>query len=169
MEIRLADLSDLNACLAIEDTFETEYVWQMEEQNRPGSIDVSFRLTRLPRPMRVSNIISRDELIEDYQNGGTLLVADDDGVRGYIDIKAHAWNQILYINNLAITASFRRKGVATRLMRAFASLFIATSASTPLQAQMRDEQPVVVITEYDSVRNLTFPNPPAIDLPDLYR
>src|SRR4030067_1029580 len=118
MEIRLADLSDLNACLAIEDTFETEYVWQMEEQNRPGSIDVSFRLTRLPRPMRVSNIISRDELIEDYQNGGTLLVADDDGVRGYIDIKAHAWNQILYINNLAITASFRRKGVATRLMRA---------------------------------------------------
>ncbi len=58
---------------------------------------------------------------------------------------------------------------ATRLMRAFASLFIATSASTPLQAQMRDEQPVVVLTEYDSVRNLTFPNPPAIDLPDLYR
>ena len=118
MEIRLADLSDLNACLAIEDTFETEYVWQMEEQNRPGSIDVSFRLTRLPRPMRVSNIISRDELIENYQNGGTLLVADDEGVRGYIDIRAHAWNQILYINNLAITASYRRKGVGTRLMRA---------------------------------------------------
>ena len=58
---------------------------------------------------------------------------------------------------------------ATRLMRAFASLFIATSASTPLQAQMRDGKPVVVLTEYDSVRNLTFPNPPAIDLPDLYR
>ena len=25
------------------------------------------------------------------------------------------------------------------------------------------------LTEFDSVRNLTFPNPPAIDLPDLYR
>ena len=36
---------------------------------------------------------------------------------------------------------------ATRLMRAFASLFIATSASTPLQAQMRDGKPVVVLTE----------------------
>ena len=58
---------------------------------------------------------------------------------------------------------------ATRLMRAFAALFIATSASTPLQAQMRDGRPVVVLTEYDSVRNLTFPNPPALDLPDLYR
>jgi succinyl-diaminopimelate desuccinylase len=28
---------------------------------------------------------------------------------------------------------------------------------------------VVVLTEFDSVRNMTFPNPPAIDLPDLYR
>ncbi len=58
---------------------------------------------------------------------------------------------------------------ATRLMRAFASLFIASSASTPLQAQMRQGKPVVVLTGYDSVRNLTFPNPMAIDLPDLYR
>lgn len=58
---------------------------------------------------------------------------------------------------------------ATRLLRAFAALFIATSASTPLQAQVRGGRPMVALTEYDSVRNLTFPNPPEIDLPDLYR
>jgi acetylornithine deacetylase/succinyl-diaminopimelate desuccinylase-like protein/gamma-glutamyl:cysteine ligase YbdK (ATP-grasp superfamily) len=58
---------------------------------------------------------------------------------------------------------------ATRLLRAFASLFIATSASTPLQAQVRGGRAVVVLTGNDSVRNLTFPNPPEIDLPDLYR
>jgi succinyl-diaminopimelate desuccinylase len=58
---------------------------------------------------------------------------------------------------------------AARLLRAFASLFIATSASTPLQAEIRAGRPVVVLTEFDSVRNLTFPNPPEIDLPDLYR
>ncbi|GAB4547473.1 MAG: hypothetical protein Fur002_23510 [Anaerolineales bacterium] len=58
---------------------------------------------------------------------------------------------------------------ATRLMRAFAALFIATGASTPMQAQVRDGRAVVALTEFDSVRNLTFPNPPAIDLPDLYR
>lgn len=57
----------------------------------------------------------------------------------------------------------------SRLLRAFAALFIAVSASTPLQAQMRGARPVVALTEYDSVRNLTFPNPPEIDLPDLYR
>jgi succinyl-diaminopimelate desuccinylase len=58
---------------------------------------------------------------------------------------------------------------ASRLLRAFASLFIATTASTPMQAQVRGGRAVVALTEYDSVRNLTFPNPPAIDLPDLYR
>lgn len=58
---------------------------------------------------------------------------------------------------------------ATRLMRAFAALFIAVTASTPLQAVVRDGQVEVVLTGFDSVRNLTFPNPPALDLPDLYR
>jgi succinyl-diaminopimelate desuccinylase len=58
---------------------------------------------------------------------------------------------------------------ATRLLRAFASLFIATSASTPMRAEVRAGRAVVALTEFNSVRNLTFPNPPSIDLPDLYR
>ncbi len=58
---------------------------------------------------------------------------------------------------------------ATRLLRAFAALFVATSASTPMQAQVRGGRAVVVLTGHDSIRNLTFPNPAAIDLPDLYR
>src|SRR5512135_3271021 len=58
---------------------------------------------------------------------------------------------------------------AARLLRAFAALFMATTASTPMQAQVRGGRAVVVLTEHDSIRNLTFPNPPAIDLPDLYR
>jgi succinyl-diaminopimelate desuccinylase len=58
---------------------------------------------------------------------------------------------------------------ATRVLRAFSSLFIATAASTPMQAQVKDGRAVVILTENDSVRNLTFPNPREIDLPDLYR
>jgi succinyl-diaminopimelate desuccinylase len=57
----------------------------------------------------------------------------------------------------------------TRLMRAFAALFIASSASTPLSASQGNERQQVVLTDFDSIRNLTFPNPPTIDLPDLYR
>lgn len=59
---------------------------------------------------------------------------------------------------------------ATRLMRAYAALFIATSASTPLQAEaIANTGTWIRLTEYDSVRNLTFPNPTTLDQPDLYR
>ncbi len=58
---------------------------------------------------------------------------------------------------------------ASRLLRAFAALFIATSAATPLQARQVDDHPAVVLTDCNSVRNRTFPNPPVIDLPNLYR
>lgn len=58
---------------------------------------------------------------------------------------------------------------ATRLMRAFTPIFIATSASTPMRPDFRKGQPVVVLTEVDSNRNYTFPNPETLDIPNLYR
>lgn len=58
---------------------------------------------------------------------------------------------------------------ATRLMRAFACLFIATSASTPFRPGWKDGEPVIYLTSFDSNRNLTFPNPRTLDLPNLYR
>jgi len=118
MEIRLANLADLNACFAIDDSFETEYVWQMEERNSEGNISIGFRLTRLPRFMKVSGVISHDDLAYNFQHGGTLFVAEDGAVRGFIDVTASQWNQVAYINNLAVSPAYRRKGVGTRLMRA---------------------------------------------------
>jgi acetylornithine deacetylase/succinyl-diaminopimelate desuccinylase-like protein/gamma-glutamyl:cysteine ligase YbdK (ATP-grasp superfamily) len=58
---------------------------------------------------------------------------------------------------------------ASRLLRAFAFLFIAVSASTPLHGREENGQKVSWLTDFDSVRNLTFPNPPALDVPVLYR
>ncbi len=58
---------------------------------------------------------------------------------------------------------------ATRQMRAHAALFVATSASTPLRAEVREGRPVVILTPHNSVRMLTFPSPPELDPPHLYR
>ena len=118
MEIRLAYLGDLNACLAIDDSFETEYVWQMEEHAGTGDIAVGFHLARLPRPMKVASIISRDDVLYNYQHGGALFVADDGAVRGFIDVTESGWNQVASINNLVIAPGFRRKGIGMLLMRA---------------------------------------------------
>ena len=58
---------------------------------------------------------------------------------------------------------------AASRMRAFACLFIATSAATPFLAGSKNDQPVVYLSKYDSIRNLTFPNPIELDLPGLYQ
>ena len=66
-----------------------------------------------------------------------------------------------YKNDIYITA--------TRLLRAFAPLFIATSAASPFQAAVRDGKPVVLITEHNSLRSQTFPKPANLDVPGIYR
>jgi succinyl-diaminopimelate desuccinylase len=65
---------------------------------------------------------------------------------------------------------FRNEAVirATRLLRPFCPVFIATTASTPLRWDVVDGRPVMVLTEIDSNRLLTFPNPPQLDVPYLY-
>ena len=56
-----------------------------------------------------------------------------------------------------------------RVLRAYAPLFIATAANTPLRPELRKGNQVIVVTGVDSLRNLTFPNPERIDPPGLYR
>ena len=57
----------------------------------------------------------------------------------------------------------------TRLLRAFAPLFIATSAASPFKAEVRNGKAVVVITEENSLRHQIFPKPAMLDIPDIYR
>ncbi len=65
---------------------------------------------------------------------------------------------------------FRNDAVirATRLLRPFCPLFIAVSASTPLSWQGGNGEPEMVLTENDSNRLLSFPNPESLDAPYLY-
>lgn len=118
MEIRLATLADLNACLALDDSFETECVWQMEERADARNIAVNLRLTRLPRPMKVRDVVSRDDLVSDYQRGENLWVYEDGGtICGFISASIEEWNQSVGIHNFAVAPAFRRKGIGSQLMR----------------------------------------------------
>jgi len=65
---------------------------------------------------------------------------------------------------------FRNRAVirATRLLRAYCPLFIAVSAASPLAWERVDGEVAVVLTDADSNRLLTFPNPASLDVPHLY-
>jgi len=58
---------------------------------------------------------------------------------------------------------------STRLFRAYAAVFIATSSSTPFKPALINGKQTVVLSDFDSVRNLTFPNPGNLDVSNLYR
>lgn len=57
---------------------------------------------------------------------------------------------------------------ATRLLRPYCALFIATSAASPLASERVEGVEQIVLTRFDSNRLLTFPNPEALDVPFLY-
>jgi ribosomal protein S18 acetylase RimI-like enzyme len=117
MEIRPATLVELNSCMALDDSFETEYVWQMDQKNDSKQISIGFKLTRLPRPMRVSTGISRDQVSEDFMAGKHFLIADDGKIRGYIDFCESEWNETLMVNNLLVAQDARRRGLGTMLLQ----------------------------------------------------
>ena len=117
MEIRLATLADLNACLALDDSFETDYVWQLEERRDALTVSAQFRLTRLPRTMRVTGVVSRDGVSEKYRKGSNLWVYDDGGVCGFIAAYVEEWNQSAYISHIAVARAQRRKKIGTQLLR----------------------------------------------------
>lgn len=118
MEIRLGTSADLNACIEIDDSFETDYVWQMEEQNRAGDIAVNFRLTHLPRPMKIYHAISNEQMRAEYERGGTLVIAEQGGLRGFVQVARSDLNRTLVICQLAVAPLYRRQGIASKLVRA---------------------------------------------------
>jgi len=119
--IRKAELADLHRCLAIETSFTTDHVWQMDGYDTEGLVQATFRVVKLPRPMKVNYPRDMDDLLENWHKNECFLVADDgEEIVGYIDMTIHKWNSTGWINNIVVSSSYRRQGVGSALVRAAA-------------------------------------------------
>jgi ribosomal protein S18 acetylase RimI-like enzyme len=118
MDIRPATLVDLNECLLLDHTINTDHVWQMAVQEGDARVDVTFRTVRLPRWMQSEYPRNRDQLVEDWQRDEGFFVAEVDGqVCGYVDLLVQPWQHQGWIANLAVDRAYRRRGIGTALMR----------------------------------------------------
>ncbi|MFQ5812727.1 MAG: GNAT family N-acetyltransferase [Anaerolineae bacterium] len=118
MIVRPAELTDLNACLEIDHSYVTDYVWQMEESGKSGEVAVIFRTARLPRSMRVKYPKDYDNLLESWRRGECLLVAEEGGVvYGYLDMSVQSWHLTAWVDNLAVAQAYRRQGIGTALLK----------------------------------------------------
>jgi ribosomal protein S18 acetylase RimI-like enzyme len=119
VEIRTADLADLHRCLAIDTSFTTDHVWQMDGYETNDEVSATFRTVRLPRMMKVSYPRDMDSLLEDWRLGECFLLAENgDEVIGYLDMTIHRWNMTGWLNNIIVAKAYRRRGVGTALLKA---------------------------------------------------
>lgn len=118
MIVRPAQARDLDACLALDESYETEYVWQMDTSRSNGAIQLGFRTTRLPRPMKVVVHAPQDALAEHFEQGECVLVAEESPrVLGFVDATLDPAQRVGWIQALVVASDMRRQKVGTQLLR----------------------------------------------------
>jgi ribosomal protein S18 acetylase RimI-like enzyme len=127
MTIRPAELEDLTACLRLDHSYFTEYVWQMDVHEATAGIGINFRTVRLPRPVLVQYPRDQEALLAAWHRHDCFLVATAgkgdtdtklDPIVGYLTMGAYDWHSTGWVADLVIAHEKRRRGTATKLLHA---------------------------------------------------
>ena len=117
MHIYRADLRDLAGCLQLDGSYETEYVWQINQQQEGGQVVTRFLQARLPRPMQVQYPGWSEALLAHQQRGDLILVAAvATRIHGYIDQETQPDQGVGWIHHLVVGPENRRQGVGSALL-----------------------------------------------------
>lgn len=118
MEVRPAELVELNYCYQMNASYTTDYVWQMQLRDNGRRTDIRFDTVRLPRPMQVAYPRHLDELLDHWKQEGCFLVIRnaEDEIIGFVDALPQRWQNLLWIFNLVIDVDYRRQGCGSLLL-----------------------------------------------------
>nr|HID12997.1 GNAT family N-acetyltransferase [Anaerolineae bacterium] len=121
MRVRLARPRDLEACGALDHSYTTDRVWQMETREENGVLVITFRVARLPREIRVNYPRRGEDLLAGWWRRDGFLVAEEGGrVYGYVALTAQTEHGIAWVGDLVVDRPWRRRGIGTTLLRAAA-------------------------------------------------
>lgn len=120
MIVRKGDLKDLNACVLIDASYVTDYVWQIRTEERPyEEMVIAFQTVRLPRSARAKLPRDTDYLVRDWERDECFLVAEEEGeIRGYLGMIVQPWHATGWIKDMAVLKEYRRQGIGTDLLGA---------------------------------------------------
>ncbi|MBI3733061.1 MAG: GNAT family N-acetyltransferase [Chloroflexi bacterium] len=118
MQIRIATAGDLKSCMALDNAYETDHVWQMQAEVGANRVDAVFQFTRLPRPVVVKAPLDGERLRLDWARHECFLVADHaEEVLGFLDMTVRRWQNVGWINHLVVDRQYRRHGIGKALLR----------------------------------------------------
>jgi ribosomal protein S18 acetylase RimI-like enzyme len=120
IEIRPAIEEDIPYLVALDHSYTSETVWQMEIQVRePLQVAVRFREARLPRSVRVEYPRSPRALQLDWQDRAAVLVAlKEKQPVGYISLLTNVAPNTTWISDIVVLRSLRRQGIGSALLLA---------------------------------------------------
>lgn len=111
---------DIPACLALNSTYETEYVWQMSVQQEASMKRITFATERLPRIMEVDHGHNENRLRLALADDLCFLVAaerESGGLLGYLTMRSDPSHSIALIQDIVVNRPFRRRKMGTRLVK----------------------------------------------------
>ena len=118
--IRDGQARDIVACLAIDSSYETEFVWQMTVSQDADMHQVSFSRQRLPRSMRVSFAMSEARIQRALPEDQCFLVAAEslarETVLGYLTMRSDPIQRNAYVQDIVVTPDLRRQRIGLRLV-----------------------------------------------------
>lgn len=119
IQIRPAISTDIPVLMAIDHTYSSEYVWQMEIETEEKRIAVNFREIHLPRSVRVEYPRPIHTLADDWTRRSGLLVAVlESEVVGYISLMLDIAPVTTWVSDLAVMRRVRRQGIGSALVLA---------------------------------------------------
>jgi ribosomal protein S18 acetylase RimI-like enzyme len=111
---------DIKACIALDHSYETEFVWQVSiEREDPSQYQTRFRMERLPRTMDVTYPSDELRLRLALPTQHCFLVAagrDEEQPFGYLTMRQEPNYGIAFIQDIVVSRPFRRNRIGTRLL-----------------------------------------------------
>ncbi len=157
--LRPAELPDMAQCLEIDASYVTNHVWQLEERferfekevppslaspgsrskivgksnsTGPDEFHISFRPSRLPRPLAVPSPLSEDQLLAEWKKTDFFLVAEtlpemlvnssgeeqptQTEIIGYLGLHLNNDRRLAWITSQAVHLNYRRQGIGGALL-----------------------------------------------------
>jgi ribosomal protein S18 acetylase RimI-like enzyme len=117
--IRIArESEDWQACLDMDLSYETDSAWQTVALPDGNVWGMSFREIRLPRKQHVEHPLAMSSPLKSWKSRDKFWVAvEKREIVGFIGVRLELEHHQIRITELAVTPQFRRKGIATELLR----------------------------------------------------
>ncbi len=111
--------TDIPACLSLDHHYETEFVWQMNIEERAGHWSIAFNPQRLPRTLEALYEADEHRLRFALSHEQCFLVAvakDSPEILGYMTMRNDPVYRTAWIQDVVVSSPYRRRRIGTRLV-----------------------------------------------------